>query len=324
MFKGIERSPREVFAEMEKKKMQDGGETVAATLSMVGGAAKGGAETLDKNAFVVVFLSRAFLHFFILVLAVIFTSKVVTNGFFTENLMNENAASDDAPETFFKRFFNGKNKQFVLALALVVILFIMLLIVYAIVFMIIFIYVAFVGDKSINEWEVTKSIFKEMFWLVASSSGQSDLQLYGYMIAAGTLFFFLIFVIYFYFVKSYFTNLGYFQYVEETGIESEDPSPMQKHAVRMLYIVTVIVLFCIILFLFHFGLKTKNSLQIMGYYIFLIMLLLGFTGTAITFLLQKDTLKSGVAIFVLLVIVILNAKITGLFSNLGSLKLLRP
>ena len=69
-------------------------------------------------------------------------------------------------------------------------------------------YVAFAGDKGIDEFVVAKKIFNDLFWKVKSREGRDTMKIYGVMIGVATLVVMLLFLIYFFFTKSYFNNLN--------------------------------------------------------------------------------------------------------------------
>lgn len=253
------------------------------TLIQSGGGLKikGGASEI----FPAVFLSKAFLHYFVFVISIIVTFQFMA-------MMIQ--SGEDQEESQFTAFVkNNKGGVYVYVLILIFILMLAQCLVYGGFYVLLLVYVSMVADDTNVVPKITKDLFMEIFWFVSSKSGESNMMLYIVIMVIATVIFMLVLYIYLFFNKGYYAGIRYYANVNDSDSEKKEYDDVEKFTLRIMYIMCTVVMFCFMMFCFHFINKEsagKRVLVFLLFYTTIVFVLLIFTGAIFSSVLKKKVL----------------------------------
>lgn len=189
------------------------------------------------------FFSRSFLLVFIFVLSIHLTYAVVTPG---DWLVKAFVGKDSVDESTYARTLQEKKGKIFLFVLVVLLFFllmhaVLLLVAYGICYIV-------ATEKSPSQMEVpavANEIFMNMFWIMRWSG--STLPMTGYLgsFLLATAVLFIVFVVYFFFAKSYFQRLTYSSVLTEQDREKGklDVHPLNRFILHYGHVMLVVLIF---------------------------------------------------------------------------------
>jgi hypothetical protein len=265
MFIGLDRRPTEMAV------IQEGG----APKSTKAAAATSSNTYINYKTFdnmTRAFFTRAFLLVFMFILTMFLTYLLLTpNDWFVNMFVGKDSVDDGSVA---KALQEKKGRIFLLVFVLLVVFLVMhlvvLLVAYAICYLV-------ATEKSPTQMEVpnvAKEIFTNMFWTIKWKGGMSDMTGYVGAFMLATVLFFVVFVSYFFFAKSYFQRLTYSTVLsdKERDEGKVDAPPMKRFMLHYCYLMIVVLVFGLGIANMNYGTKEYGS-KILDVALILAMLL---------------------------------------------------
>lgn len=172
------------------------------------------------------------------------------------------------------------------------------------------VYVSFLTDDTEKVPKITKELFKEIFWLVSSKDGDSNMKLYIVIMVIATLIFVIILYIYMFFNKGYYSGARYYPNIVDADSDKAEYEDVEKFTLRILYVMCTVILFCFLMFCYHFINKEtagKSVLVFLGFYTCFIFVLMLFTAAVFSSALKRKLLPLLMLIFSMFIVVLLYA-----------------